>query len=106
MPPQLRADEVISGAPISAGRSVGERGSGIFQNVADPVEIGKSAVSASLYVVLVAGLWIAYLTLTASLVSAVYRQRARAIPRSSGARKHRLKHPRNWRSRAAALKST
>jgi len=57
---QLRADEVISGAPISAGRSVGERGSGIFQNVADPTEIGRPALSAALYIELVAGLWLAY----------------------------------------------
>jgi hypothetical protein len=58
--PQLRADEIVSGAPISSGRSVGGRENGIFQNIADPSEISKPALNAPLYVELVAGLWLLY----------------------------------------------
>ena len=58
--PQLRSDEIVSGAPISSGRSVGGRESGIFQNIADPTEISKPALNATLYAELVVGLWSLY----------------------------------------------
>lgn len=58
--PQLRADEVVSGVPVGAGRSIGGHEKGVFQNIADPVEIGKPALNPTLYMAAVIGLWIFY----------------------------------------------
>ncbi len=58
--PQLRPDEVISGVPAGAGRSIGGHEKGVFQNIADPTEIGKPALNSAFYTAAVVGLWFFY----------------------------------------------
>ncbi len=58
--PQLRADEVVSGAPLSAGRAIGGSEKGVFQNVVNPAEISRTVPNSTAYMLAVVGLWLAY----------------------------------------------
>jgi len=72
--PQLRPDELISGAPINSGHRITGREKGVFQNIAEPSEISVSALHPNEYWLAIAGMWIAYAA--GALAITLHRRRA------------------------------
>ena len=72
--PQLRPDELISGAPLNSGHHITGHEKGVFQNIAETSEIGIPALNPNSYWIAIAGMWIAYAA--GSLLITLHRRRA------------------------------
>jgi hypothetical protein len=72
--PQLRPDELISGAPLNSSRKISGRDKGVFQNISESSEIGIAALNPNAYWTILAALWVAYGI--GALALTVHRRRA------------------------------
>lgn len=72
--PQLRPDELISGAPLNSGHKITGHEKGVFQNIAETSAIGVAALNPNAYWIAILAMWIVYAV--GSLVLTLQRRRA------------------------------